>query len=91
MAKRALVAHNQDEQVVQVVEAGSEFPVSLPLEWVDADDDVTTEHKLKSGVLEAPAPQPAEQPVEYFDDRVLAALGRLESNSAIAANTVTSR
>ena len=57
--KRALIDPRGSEmRVLQVVEVGAEFPISLPLYWTDCTDTVTPETHEWDGaaIVEKPVP-----------------------------------
>lgn len=58
-AKRGLV---EGERIAQIVEPGQEFPVALPLLWVDVPPDTTTRHRWVDGEVLPPDPEPETAP-----------------------------
>lgn len=54
MTKRALIAHNENDRIVQIAEVGGQEPESSPLEWVDVPDDTTTQHLWDGSKVVAP-------------------------------------
>jgi hypothetical protein len=51
--KRALV---QSTRVCEVRPIGADFPVALPLRWVDCADDVTAQHVFDGSAFSLPSP-----------------------------------
>ena len=68
--KRALISPNEivqdGQRIAQVVELTNEFPVALPLHWIDCIDTVKAETHYYDGTLIQLIPAPLIQPPSQY-------------------------
>lgn len=77
--KKALIARNEGNRIVQVENELNIFPVSPPLVWIECPDEVTIRYVYNAGSFIPPTPPQVETPQPKFEDKVLEALQTLKA------------
>ena len=80
-------------RVAQIVVVGAEFPVHPSLVWVDATDDITTNHVWNGSTFIAPVPPPNPTTISYeaYQDRFTTAEFNAATDFVYESDLVTGK